>query len=64
MSVFQRYLCKMEKLYSYASLRTFTRAVFEKIGCSVEHAETATNALLSADLRGVAFTRFASHNRT
>jgi LDH2 family malate/lactate/ureidoglycolate dehydrogenase len=53
MSVFQRYLCKMEKLYSYASLRTFTRAVFEKIGCSEEHAETATNALLSADLRGI-----------
>ncbi len=53
MIVFQQYICGMEQLYSYASLASFTRAVFEKIGCSKAHAETATNALLSADLRGI-----------
>jgi LDH2 family malate/lactate/ureidoglycolate dehydrogenase len=43
----------MEQLYSYQTLSAFTRAVFEKIGCSAEHAQTATEALLSADLRGI-----------
>ena len=42
-----------EKFYSYHHLYSFTKAVFEKLGCSVEHAELATKVLLSADLRGV-----------
>ncbi|MBL7708203.1 MAG: Ldh family oxidoreductase [Chitinophagaceae bacterium] len=42
-----------EKTYSYQQLFDFTKAVFEKIGCSPEHADTATKALLSADVRGV-----------
>lgn len=39
--------------FSYKQLETFTKAVFKKIGCSEEHAETATKTLLSADLRGI-----------
>lgn len=42
-----------EKIYSYQQLFDFTKAVFEKIGCSPEHAGTATKALLSADVRGI-----------
>lgn len=39
--------------FSYRHLYDFTKGVFLKIGCSNEHADTATHALLSADLRGV-----------
>lgn len=39
--------------FSYRQLYDFTKDVFLKIGCSNEHADTATHALLSADLRGV-----------
>jgi L-2-hydroxycarboxylate dehydrogenase (NAD+) len=42
-----------EQLFSYQQLFDFTKAVFQKIGCSPEHAETAAKALLSADLRGI-----------
>ena len=42
-----------EKVYPYAQLAAFTQAIFQKIGCSIAHAETATKALLSADLRGI-----------
>jgi L-2-hydroxycarboxylate dehydrogenase (NAD+) len=42
-----------EKNYSYQQLYEFTRDVFQKIGCSDEHAASAAKALLSADLRGV-----------
>jgi len=42
-----------EKIFSYGQLFDFTRAVFKKTGCSDEHADIATKALLSADLRGV-----------
>lgn len=42
-----------EKTYSYQQLFDFTKAVFKKIGCSPEHADTATKALLSADVRGI-----------
>jgi len=41
------------QLFSYQQLVDFTKAVFQKIGCSGEHAETATRSLLSADLRGI-----------
>lgn len=43
----------MAKMYSVESLISFTKSVFVKIGCSDEDAETATHALLSADLRGI-----------
>ncbi|MCW3088111.1 MAG: Ldh family oxidoreductase [Sediminibacterium sp.] len=43
----------MAAVYSYEQLYRFTHAVFTKMGCSEEHATTATTALLSADLRGI-----------
>jgi L-2-hydroxycarboxylate dehydrogenase (NAD+) len=43
----------MEKLFSYAQLFEFSKAVFEKMGCPAEAALKATEVLLSADLRGV-----------
>ncbi len=42
-----------EQLFTYQQLFDFTKAIFQKIGCSNEHATTATNSLLSADLRGI-----------
>ncbi len=42
-----------EQLFSYQHLLEFTNAVFQKIGCSNEHAAIATKTLLSADLRGI-----------
>lgn len=48
------FLCAMSATtYSYQQLAAFTKAVFKKIGCSDEHADTATRVLLSADLRGI-----------
>ncbi len=42
-----------DQLFSYQQLFDFTNSVFQKIGCSPEHAHTATTTLLSADLRGI-----------
>ncbi len=42
-----------ENTFSYQQLVDFTNAVFQKIGCPAKDAETATRALLSADLRGI-----------
>jgi L-2-hydroxycarboxylate dehydrogenase (NAD+) len=42
-----------EQHFSYEQLAQFTKTIFIRIGCSDEHAETATRALLSADLRGI-----------
>ncbi len=42
-----------DKLFTYQQLTDFTKAVFQKIGCSDAHADIATKALLSADLRGI-----------
>ena len=42
-----------EILFQHERLQTFTRQIFEKIGCSPDQAGTATASLLSADLRGV-----------
>lgn len=39
--------------FSYQQIFDFTNAVFQKMGCSSEHANTATKALLSADVRGI-----------
>ena len=43
----------MSKQYSYQELFDFTKTIFQSIGCSDEHADIATKALLSADLRGI-----------
>ncbi|UYQ91850.1 Ldh family oxidoreductase [Chitinophaga horti] len=43
----------MDQLFSFDQLRSFTRDVFLKIGCSQAHAELASEVLVSADLRGV-----------
>jgi LDH2 family malate/lactate/ureidoglycolate dehydrogenase len=43
----------MDQTFSYASLYAFTKKVFLKMGCSDVDATTATNVLLSADLRGI-----------
>ena len=40
-------------LYSYKSLHDFSLAVFKAMGCPEEDALTASDTLLSADLRGV-----------
>ena len=42
-----------EQIFTYQQLFDFSKKIFEKIGCSNEHAEIATKALLSADLRGI-----------
>lgn len=41
------------QLFSYERLFDFTRKVFESMGCPEEQATSATQVLLSADLRGV-----------
>ncbi|MFT3844801.1 MAG: Ldh family oxidoreductase [Lacibacter sp.] len=43
----------MEITFSYTHLFEFTRNVFLAMGCSETDAETATKALLSADVRGI-----------
>jgi L-2-hydroxycarboxylate dehydrogenase (NAD+) len=43
----------MEERISYARLSAFTASVFGAMGCSAADADTATEALLSADIRGV-----------
>ena len=50
---FQCYLRTMQMQFSYAELSSFASKVFVSIGFSQADAETATAALLSADLRGV-----------
>ena len=50
---FQCYLRSMQMQFSYAELSSFASKVFVSIGFSQADAETATAALLSADLRGV-----------
>jgi LDH2 family malate/lactate/ureidoglycolate dehydrogenase len=43
----------MEEIFSYNRLLVFCEKVFVSMGCSREHASTASKALLSADIRGV-----------
>lgn len=40
-------------IYTYTQLSRFAYTTFIKIGCSEQDARTATNVLLSADLRGI-----------
>ncbi len=42
-----------DQLFPYQKLFEFTKAIFQKIGCSNEHAETAARSLVSADCRGI-----------
>jgi LDH2 family malate/lactate/ureidoglycolate dehydrogenase len=42
-----------EKIYSYSDLYDFTLKIFTAIGCNEIDAQTASRALLSADLRGI-----------
>ena len=39
--------------FTESNLREFTRSVFEKMGCSEEHAALATDVLIKSDLRGI-----------
>ena len=39
--------------FTESNLREFTRSVFEKMGCSEEHATLATDVLIKSDLRGI-----------
>jgi LDH2 family malate/lactate/ureidoglycolate dehydrogenase len=39
--------------FSYSQLLSFTKSVFQQIGCSEEDSELAARVLVSADLRGV-----------
>lgn len=43
----------MEEVFSYQQLYKFTKEVFLSMGCPEADAETATKALLSADIRGI-----------
>jgi L-2-hydroxycarboxylate dehydrogenase (NAD+) len=42
-----------DTVYSFDSLQALALAVFKKMGCPEEHAQLATEVLLSADLRGI-----------
>ena len=42
-----------QQVVLYADLFSFTKSVFQKIGCSIGDSEVATKVLLSADLRGI-----------
>ncbi|HUM96703.1 MAG TPA: Ldh family oxidoreductase [Chitinophagaceae bacterium] len=42
-----------ETKFSYQQLFGFTKSVFKSIGCSEQHADTAAQTLLAADLRGI-----------
>lgn len=39
--------------FTEKQLRTFTHTIFKKMGCSDEHADLATDVLVSADLKGI-----------
>ncbi len=40
-------------IFSYDQLYQFTFSVFKSMGCSDEHAKTATTGLIAADIRGI-----------
>jgi LDH2 family malate/lactate/ureidoglycolate dehydrogenase len=43
----------MDQIFTFQHLYQFTECVFIQMGCSATDAATATNALLSADIRGI-----------
>ncbi|HMP99994.1 MAG TPA: Ldh family oxidoreductase [Cyclobacteriaceae bacterium] len=46
-------MASSEQIFDHATLKQFTYDVFLKIGCPPDHAQLATEVLLSADLRGI-----------
>src|SRR5882672_5805603 len=42
-----------DQLFSYSPLWQFTFEIFQRMGCPEDQARQATDALLSADLRGI-----------
>lgn len=50
---FASYIAGMEKIFPYPHLLSFTKKVFQQMGCSEEDASVAAEVLLSADLRGI-----------
>src|SRR5881394_3765763 len=52
-SILSLYLPMAEQIFSYQHLFDFTKNIFQKIGCNATDADSATRALLSADLRGI-----------
>lgn len=50
---FASYIAGMEKIFPYPHLLSFTKNVFQQMGCSEEDASVAAEVLLSADLRGI-----------
>ena len=43
----------MEKIFTYNQLYSFCKNVFTAMGCSIAHADTAAQALVAADARGI-----------
>ena len=39
--------------FSEDTLRTFTENIFNKMGCSAEHAQLAADVLIRSDMRGI-----------
>ena len=39
--------------FSENTLRNFSRSIFIKMGCPIEHADLATDVLIKSDLRGI-----------
>lgn len=53
-ALFLLFLCSMaETVVQYENLVDFTSQLFQSIGCTAADADTATEVLLSADLRGI-----------
>ncbi len=50
---FASYIAGMEKIIPYSHLLSFTKKVFQQMGCAEEDAAVAAEVLLSADLRGI-----------
>ena len=44
---------KTSFMYTIKYLEQFTKQVFEKMGCSPEDAQTASNVFVAAELRGL-----------
>ncbi len=47
------YFSMTDPIYRYDYLKEFALSIFKEIGCPLEHAILATDALLKADLRGI-----------
>lgn len=52
-AIARKLLSTIMEIFAYQELRKFTKSVFLEMGCPSDQAESATEVLLSADLRGV-----------